>query len=93
MNFEQFTTLLNAAPEQQATRLLTASELQQGLYLEALQYMGKKLPANLQEKQQLVFNQAQVLSMVSTLENDAFPVLFSVRYSIVTNEVPLTAST
>ena len=66
MNFEQFTTLLNAAPEQQATRLLTASELQQGLYLEALQYMGKKLPANLQEKQQLVFNQAIAAACVDT---------------------------
>ena len=66
MNFEQFTTLLNAAPEAQATRLLTASELQQGLYLEALQYMGKKLPANLQEKQQLVFNQAIASACVDT---------------------------
>ena len=66
MNFEQFTTLLNAVPEAQATRLLTASELQQGLYLEALQYMGKKLKAEQSDKQQLVFNQAIAAAAVDT---------------------------
>ena len=58
MNFQDFTSILSATPIAQATRLLTAAELQEGLYLEALQYMGKKLPANLLEKPQLVFNQA-----------------------------------
>lgn len=66
MNFEQFTTLLNAAPEAQATRLLTPAELQEGLYLEALQYMGKKLRAEQQDKQQLVFNQAIAATAVDT---------------------------
>lgn len=58
MNFQDFTTMLQSAPEAQAVRILTTEELQKGLYLEALQYMGKKLRDDQLDKPQLVFNQA-----------------------------------
>lgn len=58
MNFQDFTAMLQAAPEAQAVRILTTEELQKGLYLEALQYMSKKLRDDQLDKPQLVFNQA-----------------------------------
>lgn len=76
MNFIEFTTLVQSAPEAQATRLLTDAELQEGLYLEALQYMGKRLPKELQEKPQLVFNQAIASACADTKFTMATHALF-----------------